>query len=174
MGERITIPAQIRAARALLGWSQEELASEAEVSVNSVRDIEGQKRPADTSAATSIRIALDNEGIIFVSGDQNGGPGVRLGANRPNIISPPTTMTFWEGMPFSVEFRGKRIDVFVLRNALEDLAGFRKRQPDKAYLEVFKKYKGRILDGVAQASKNQKNYDEQGCLHVRYKDIPEQ
>jgi transcriptional regulator with XRE-family HTH domain len=149
--EIIIIPAQIRAARALLEWSQEKLASEAGVGLSTVRDVETQKRQLETSAATSIVRALQNAGVIFVSGNATEGPGVRLVAGRPHMIKPPTVMTMWDGMPFVVEWRGQRITVFVSREAMHDLGRFRAQQPDAAYLEVFEKFRGSILDGVAAA-----------------------
>jgi DNA-binding XRE family transcriptional regulator len=147
----IIIPAQIRAARALLEWSQEKLASEAGVGVSTVRDVESQRRQLETSAASEIVRTLRNEGVIFVSGNAKEGPGVRLVAGRPHMIKPPTVMSMWDGMPFAVEWCGQRINVFVSREALDDLGQFRTQQPDAAYLEVFNKFRGSILDGVAAA-----------------------
>jgi transcriptional regulator with XRE-family HTH domain len=64
MNDLIT-PAQIRAGRALLGWSQEQLATAAEVTLSTVRDIESETRLADTGAAAAIRRALRNEGVVW-------------------------------------------------------------------------------------------------------------
>jgi predicted transcriptional regulator len=70
---------QIKAARALLGWSQTELADTAGVSVPTVKRLEatdgvlgGRK---DT--ATKLRSALERAGIEFIE-ENGGGPGVRL------------------------------------------------------------------------------------------------
>ena len=147
----IIIPAQIRAARALLEWSQEELADKAEVGLSTVRDVESERRPLDTAAATEICRALQNAGVIFESGTANIGPGVRLVAGRPHVIRPPTVMTMWDGFPFVVEWEGKPITVYVARAAMDDLGRFRSREKDAAYLKVFDKYRGSILDGVAKA-----------------------
>jgi transcriptional regulator with XRE-family HTH domain len=147
----IIIPAQIRAARALLEWSQEELADEAGVGLSTVRDVESQRRPLDTAAATEICRALQNAGVIFEPGTAAAGPGVRFIAGRPHVIRPPTVMTMWEGYPFVVEWQGKPISVFVTREAMDDLGRFRTRQKDAVYLKVFEKYRGSILDGVAKA-----------------------
>src|SRR5208283_2560498 len=105
MDAEIIIPAQIRAARALLGWSQEQLTKEAEVGLSTVRDTESERRAADTGAVASIRRALWNGGVVFTAGREGEGPGVRLVANRPNIIRRPTTMQKWEGMPFTIEWQ---------------------------------------------------------------------
>lgn len=76
---------QIKAARALLGWSQETLAKRSSVSLPTIKRLEAADtddspdiggRP-ETSAA--IRIALENAGIQFLEvGDASHGPGVAL------------------------------------------------------------------------------------------------
>jgi transcriptional regulator with XRE-family HTH domain len=151
MNKEIIIPAQVRAARALLEWSQEQLADEAEVGLSTVREVESQRRPLDTAAAREICRALQNAGVIFVPGGDTEGPGVRFVAGRPHVIRLPTVMTMWDGLPFVVEWKGNAITVFIAREAMDDLGRFRKLQPDAAYLKVFEKYRGSILDGVTAA-----------------------
>jgi transcriptional regulator with XRE-family HTH domain len=167
------VPAQIRAGRALVGCSQEELATAAEISLTSLREIEGQKRPPDTGAAGKIHRALDNLGVAFVPSGPEGGPGVRLIDNRPHIIRPPTTMMFWEGMPFSVEWQGKEVPVYVSREVIDDLGRHTGNPPDKVYLQTFEEFRGTILDGVRRAIVEPENFDDRGRLHVRHKDIAE-
>jgi hypothetical protein len=75
---------------------------------------------------------------------------VRFVAGRPRIIKPPTAMTEWDGLPFVVEWEGRAITVFIAREAMNDLGGFRKRHPDVAYIEVFAKHRGSILDDLAR------------------------
>jgi len=171
MSKDLVISAQIRAGRALLDWTQEQLAAAAEVGLSSVREIEGLKRPADTGAAGALRRSLENEGIIFVPGDSNGGPGVRLGANLPNIIRPPTTMSSWDGLPFAVEWRGKEITVFVASEVLEDLDRHPGHVSDAEYLRTFNRHRARILAAVATVSADRQNFDQNGRLHIRGKDI---
>src|SRR5579862_5032644 len=146
MNDAVVVPAQIRAGRALLGWSQEQLAQEAEVGLSTVRDTESERRAADTQAVASIRRALWNGGVVFVSGRQGEGPGVRLVADRPNVIRRPTTIQRWEGMPFGIEWQGRVITVFVAFEVMDDLGGHRGRTPDEAYLQTFERHRGQILD----------------------------
>lgn len=85
MSYKISIlPEQCRAARALLGWSREDLSSKAAVSMATLADFEtGKRRPYDRTLA-DIRVALEAGGVAFV--DQNGmGPGVRL-RDRTEVI----------------------------------------------------------------------------------------
>ncbi|HEV2562336.1 MAG TPA: helix-turn-helix domain-containing protein [Rhizomicrobium sp.] len=70
---------QFRAARALLGWTQQTLADKALVAINTVRAIEADRaypipRP---DSIISVRHALERAGIVFLS---NGtmGEGVRF------------------------------------------------------------------------------------------------
>jgi transcriptional regulator with XRE-family HTH domain len=73
--------AQIRAARALLGWSQQELADKAIVSVNAVNRLERELVDTKMSTLTAVEKALQKAGVEFIpSGDR--GEGVRF--SRPS------------------------------------------------------------------------------------------
>lgn len=70
-------PAQCRAARALIDWSQQQLADAAKVGVVTIRQFEGGASAPRNATLTVIRAALEAAGVIFVA--ENGeGPGVRL------------------------------------------------------------------------------------------------
>jgi len=77
-------PAQIRAARALLGWRQGDLARAANIGVATVRRIEILEGPAG-NVTTLIRIqyAFEKAGILFLDADRDAGIGVRL--KKPKI-----------------------------------------------------------------------------------------
>ena len=166
MQKMIVIPAQIRAGRALLDWSQDDLAKAADVALTSVRDLEGQKRAADSGTAAAVRRTLENAGIEFLFGTVDGGPGVRLIANRPNLVRRPTTMTKWDGLPFTIEWQGKEVTVFLTREAIADLGQHTGIEDAVVYLKTFDKFLGSILDGVRVALADTKNFDRQGNLHV--------
>lgn len=69
---------QIRAARALLGLSQAEVAALAGVSVPTVKRAEGAgKVTASSDAVAAIRAALEGAGAVFLPENGNG-PGVAL------------------------------------------------------------------------------------------------
>ena len=67
----------IKAARALLAWSQETLAERSGVSVPTIKRLEAEDGPLGGRAETSekIKTALQAAGIEFTNGDA---PGVRL------------------------------------------------------------------------------------------------
>jgi hypothetical protein len=72
----LTAP-QIRAARALLKWSAEDLSRHSSVSLRTIRRAELAERHTTLTAAndSAVRRALESAGVEFTNGDQ---PGVRL------------------------------------------------------------------------------------------------
>ena len=73
---------QIRAARALLGWSQSELAERAELSLPTVKRVESGTGPrVSDEARACIQKALETGGVQFIS-ENGGGPDVRLRKRR--------------------------------------------------------------------------------------------
>lgn len=74
------VPAQIRAARALLGMKQSELAVSSGISEISIKNIERGATDPRTSTLTAIIRALESAGVEFTNGDQ---PGVRLRKASP-------------------------------------------------------------------------------------------
>jgi transcriptional regulator with XRE-family HTH domain len=68
---------QIRAARALLRWSVEELARQASLGRNTIKRAEAKDGKTSLTAANelAIRRAFETAGVEFTNGDQ---PGVRL------------------------------------------------------------------------------------------------
>jgi transcriptional regulator with XRE-family HTH domain len=76
---------QIRAARALLGLGQEDLASLAKCGIATIRRIEGSTEGLTGNAQTITRIekALETAGIIFIDQEGKLGPGVRL--RKPSL-----------------------------------------------------------------------------------------
>ena len=70
---------QVKAARALLGWSQNDLARASEVSEPSIKRLEasGGDLGGRQATAEAIRAALEAAGVEFIQED-GGGPGVRL------------------------------------------------------------------------------------------------
>jgi transcriptional regulator with XRE-family HTH domain len=74
----LTAVEQLRAARALLGWSQAELASRASLSLPTVKRVEGGFGPnVSEEARLRLQQALESAGIEFL--EENGaGFGVRF------------------------------------------------------------------------------------------------
>ncbi len=73
----------MKAARALVGWSQSDLARHSDISEPTIKRLEASDGELGGRAETGEKIiaALDKAGVIFVA--ENGeGPGVRLRKQR--------------------------------------------------------------------------------------------
>jgi transcriptional regulator with XRE-family HTH domain len=72
----LTAP-QCRAARALLDWTQADLATAAAVSPGTVRGFESGRHALHRASAAAIRQALEAGGVVFLDPGPEGGEGVR-------------------------------------------------------------------------------------------------
>jgi hypothetical protein len=77
-------PAQIRAARALLGWRQEDLSRASGVGTATIQRLEKSDTPITGYVSTLVRIqaAFEKAGILFISDDEIAGIGVRLAKKK--------------------------------------------------------------------------------------------
>jgi transcriptional regulator with XRE-family HTH domain len=76
---------QIRAARALIGWKQTELAAKSGISEISIKNIEREVTDPRSSTLAAIQTAFEKVGVVFLEpGDtRDGGAGVRLAKPVP-------------------------------------------------------------------------------------------
>ncbi|MDF2371978.1 MAG: helix-turn-helix transcriptional regulator [Rhizobiaceae bacterium] len=78
-------PGQCRAARALLDWSRNQLATSSKIALRTVVDFERGARTPRVLTLDAIRRTLESEGVIFIN--ENGeGPGVRLKKQSPESV----------------------------------------------------------------------------------------
>ena len=75
--KRAITSGQCRAARGLLSWSRDRLASESGVPSRTVADLELGNTAPRAATASKIVIALEAAGVEFID-ENGGGPGVRL------------------------------------------------------------------------------------------------
>lgn len=78
-------PAQCRAARGLLAWSQQDLASAAGIGVVTVHQLEAGTSAPRRATLEVIKRAFEDAGVAFID-ENGGGPGVRLrkgAGNKP-------------------------------------------------------------------------------------------
>jgi predicted transcriptional regulator len=71
------LPSQIRAARALIGWSQQRLAKAANVSLAALNNLERSITDPRVSTVSAVQAALEKAGVEFTNG---GEPGVKMKA----------------------------------------------------------------------------------------------
>lgn len=75
MTDRITpSPRQVKAARALLAWTQGQLAKEAQIATSTLADFERGERTPVANNAEAITLALEKQGIRFTNGGAVTGP----------------------------------------------------------------------------------------------------
>lgn len=75
-------PAQCRAARALLGMTQPELARMSRLGLSTVVDFERSRRQVSKDAEVALKNALETAGVLFIAANERG-PGVRLRKPEP-------------------------------------------------------------------------------------------
>jgi len=75
-------PEQCRAARALVAWSQDQLATAAAVAKTTIANFEINKREPYDRTLLDLQRALEAAGVEFIP-ENGGGVGVRLKHRRP-------------------------------------------------------------------------------------------
>ncbi|MFV3076628.1 helix-turn-helix domain-containing protein [Niveispirillum fermenti] len=85
-------PAQCRAARGLLDWSQEQLAQASGLSRSTVRDFESGRHDPHRGSIALLLQTLADQGVEPLSADQGQGEGVRFRATGPHAGSPPISV----------------------------------------------------------------------------------
>jgi len=71
-------PAQLRAARAIVGWSREELADKSGMSPQAIREFELGSSDPKMGTVQKWKRALEAAGVAFLDETDSDGPGVRL------------------------------------------------------------------------------------------------
>ena len=71
-------PRQSKAARALLGWTQTELAEAAGLKIASVKDFESERHDISSKGLTALIRAFQKAGLVLFYDGDGGGPGVRV------------------------------------------------------------------------------------------------
>jgi len=74
----VLTPAQLRAARALVGWSREDLAERSGVGVNTTKDFEINDSNPKLETVRNWKRSLEAAGVQFIEETETSGPGVRL------------------------------------------------------------------------------------------------
>ncbi|OWV74708.1 XRE family transcriptional regulator [Rhizobium sp. R339] len=76
------LPAQCRAARALIGWSLDELSSASKISTQTIADFEAGILSPPERILQDMKRSFETAGVLFIL-ENGGGAGVRL-AKRAN------------------------------------------------------------------------------------------
>ena len=121
-------PSQCRAARALLDWSQDQLAENAQVARATIADFERNARVPMRNNMVSIVSSLEAAGIAFIS--ENGeGAGVRF--LKVELEYSNTVRTRNQDVLLSVRYRGKPYRVVIPREVTDDIDRTNHRTTDQ-------------------------------------------
>jgi transcriptional regulator with XRE-family HTH domain len=74
----VLTPAQLRAARALIGWSREDLGDRSGTGAETIKNFELRGSDPKLGTVQKWRRALEAAGVRFIEADEHDGPGVRL------------------------------------------------------------------------------------------------
>ena len=88
----IITASQSRAARALIEWSDTQLAEASGVELKVIQYLEARFRRPSADEQRRIRIALEEGGVVFIA-ENGGGVGVRLKLNRKEVRA----INRWDG-----------------------------------------------------------------------------
>jgi transcriptional regulator with XRE-family HTH domain len=77
MPQPVVLPDQVRAARALIGWNQGDLARAANISRETVADFESGKRVPIPNNLAAIMRAFSAARVVFIDETEDTGRGVR-------------------------------------------------------------------------------------------------
>jgi transcriptional regulator with XRE-family HTH domain len=116
--------AQCRAARALLGWSQDQLAENAKVARATVTYFERNLRVPLRQNAVSIVSTLETAGVAFISEDGDGG-GVGARFREIKLEHSPTSRPVNGGddVGIAVRYVGQRYLAVIPREVIDDIDG---------------------------------------------------
>ena len=120
--------AQCRAARALLDWSQDDLATNAQVARATVADFERNLRSPMRQNLLSMTSAFEAAGVAFI-GDDEAGAGVRFRKVELEYSRTVKPLDGGENIGMPVQYRGVRYVAVIPRELIDDL--------DRAHFRTF-------------------------------------
>ena len=119
MGRKMSISAaQCRAARALLDWTQDQLAENAQVARPTIADFERNVRMPMKNNLVSIVSALEAAGVAFIQED-DAGAGVRF--RQVELEYSKAVKPSNDGIIIRVRYKGTPYSVFVPRDVIDDI-----------------------------------------------------
>jgi Protein of unknown function (DUF1488) len=151
-------------------------------SLSTIRDYEKERRGWREDEKVSdgqvvggleaIRRTLENEGVRSLLSEGDHGPGVRVIAKVPNVLRWPIKLGTWEPLLIPVEWRGRKVNVFVSHEVLDDLGRFRDDRPAAEYLRIYEQHRSDILQAAAAAI-DAGRMTPDGRVHLDHSDFPQ-
>lgn len=160
---------QCRAARALLGWSQDDLAAKSSVAPRRIADFERGEAVPYKRTLQDLEEALDAAGVQLIP-ENGGGAGVRL-KRAVARLARKRVSRFEEVATMVVSYRGREHRVTMPTSVLDDMD--RTNHPDDAAMEnAVERYQNRILIRAAAAI-DAGRADADGNVALTVADFPE-
>jgi transcriptional regulator with XRE-family HTH domain len=125
-------PDQCRAARSLLGWSQEDLEEHSGVAKRTIADFEREARVPHQTTLDALASTFDLHGVELIP-ENGGGAGVRHRRARPWVLFRRDAIEGRPWVAFAFDYRGARRTAFVTYQALEAIDLDRGRPPVEAF-----------------------------------------
>lgn len=158
-------PAQCRAARALLSWSQEELANKSRISRKTIADFERDARLQHGRTVEAVQATLEASGVEFIA-QNGGGEGVRFRLAMPRFLFRRDDVPDRSWVAFAFDYKGARYNGFVAYQALASIS-----LSNLPPLGVFDRDRDRILLHAAEQV-DAGNLDPEGRVMIRGGDLP--
>jgi transcriptional regulator with XRE-family HTH domain len=141
-------PEQLRAARALLDWSQEDLEKVSHVAKKTIADFERGAQIPYRRTLSDLAEALEVAGIVFIP-ENGGGAGVRRCAAIPRLSK--RRISRFDGLAsFTMSYRGQEFRVRLPTEILDDMDRT-KHKTDAAFEHSFDQCVNKILLRAASA-----------------------
>ena len=115
--------AQCRAGRALLDWSQEELAANAQIARATIADFERGTRTPTRSNLAAIKSALFAGGVDLISEPDEGVAGAGVRFRKCELEYSRSLKSSGDDLIMSVRYRGNAHRIIIPRDILDDLGG---------------------------------------------------
>ena len=156
------LPEQCRAARALLGWSQDDLERHSKVAKKTIADLERGARSPQGRTADALQRAMEASGVVFIP-QNGGGAGVRMRIATPRLFR-RDDVPQREWVAFAFDYKGRRLFAFVTHDALYNVE-VDPWSPTNAFDAV----RQRILIGAAD--KFDREVFDEGQLFIKPEDL---
>jgi len=139
---------QIKAARSLLNWTQQDLASAASISKPALANFERGIVKPRSETINSLQKALEEAGIEFIEG-----PGVKMRKNilEVKVLSGESIKILWNDIYHTLKSGEKRLVRGLDEERLAKIMG-------SSYDQMMKKFKKKNLKGRVLLLKNDRNF----------------
>jgi transcriptional regulator with XRE-family HTH domain len=143
---------QCRAARSLLNWTQEELATNARVSRATVADFESNSRQPMKNNAIAMEDSMYAAGVEFLREEGDAGVGVRFREQKLEYTKNVRVNRFDGRATMQMRYGGSPFECVIDLNAIDDVNGAN-YQTDEEFGAAISELQGRILAAVERQAK---------------------